>query len=260
MQDDSAQFEKLRFELKGRLAHITLNNPPDNLLSLQLLGEWSELMESVAGQAETAALLVSASGPSFIGGLDFSEHTREMVFSALERFRNICEFLLNVDYLTLALVDGKVRNWGCDLLPFFDLVLSSSAATFQYDNLAIGTFPAVGTIMLGQSAGFAASLQTFLTGHEMTAAQALELGLVSRVHPREELVVELKKTLAHLSTISTPVTGLMLRNLRRAKHETFQRFIDESYTDYLNILTDLEDFSEGVAAWVDRRPPAWKNR
>jgi len=160
----------------------------------------------------------------------------------------------------LALVDGKVRNWGCDLLPFFDLVLSSSAATFQYDNLAIGTFPAVGTIMLGQSAGFAASLQTFLTGHEMTAAQALELGLVSRVHPREELVVELKKTLAHLTTISTPVTGLMLRNLRRAKHETFQRFIDESYTDYLNILTDLEDFSEGGAAWVDRRPPAWKNR
>ncbi len=101
---------------------------------------------------------MSASGPSFIGGLDYSEHTREMVFSALERFRNICEFLLSVDYLTVALVDGKVRNWGCDLLPLLRRrAQPSSAATFQYDHLAIGTFPAVGTIVLGHQAGFTAS-------------------------------------------------------------------------------------------------------
>jgi methylglutaconyl-CoA hydratase len=260
MQDDAAPFEKVRFEVKGRLAHITLNNPPDNLLSLQLLGELSELMESAVGQTETAALLLTASGPSFCGGLDYAEHSREMVFSALERFRNIGEFLFNLDYPTVALVDGRVRNWGCDLLHFFDLVLASSAATFQYDNLAFGTFPPVGAILMGQTPGFAAALQTFLGGEEFPAARALELGLVSRVHPREELVAELKKTLAHLSTRSAPVTGLLLRNLRRSKHDAFQRFIDEAYTDYLNILTDYEDFGEGIAAWAERRPPSWKNR
>ncbi len=86
----------------------------------------------------------------------------------------------------------------------------------------------------------------------MTAAQALELGLVPGASAREELVAELKENPGAPVHAQHAGDRADAAQPARAKHEVFQRFIDESFTDYLNILTDLEDF--GIAAWV--RPAA----
>jgi len=252
--------QKIKVEIKNRLAHIILNDPPDNYLSIQMLGELADTLEWLAGQTDLVAVMFSASGGCFTSGLDYREHSRELVFTVLERFRSICNTMLALEFPSLAVVDGKVRNWGCDLLQFFDLVLASSSSTFQYDNLSTGTFPPLGALALADRNGLQPALECLLEGAEMTAARAQELGLISRMHPREAIVSELKKTMGSFSGHSTPVLSILLRSLRRRKLEIFNNFTDESFSDYLNLLTDLEDFNEGIAAWCEKRPPVWQNR
>jgi enoyl-CoA hydratase/carnithine racemase len=252
--------QKVKLEVKNRLAHVTLNDPPENYLSIQMLGELAEALDWLAGQTDLMAVMVSASGVNFSAGLDYREHSREMVFTVLERFRAICETLLNLEFPSIVVIDGKVRNWGIDILHYFDLILASSGATFQYDNLAWGTFPPLGALILSDRLGLQTALECLLEGGELNAARAQELGLIPRVHPREEIVAELKKTLGALSSHSTPVLSILMRSLRRRKLGIFQDFADEAFSDYLNLLTDLEDFNEGIAAWGEQRHPEWKNR
>ena len=73
--------QKIRLEVKNRLAHITLNDPPDNFLSIQMLGELADTLEWLAGQTDLVAVMFSASGGCFTAGLDYREHNRELVFT-----------------------------------------------------------------------------------------------------------------------------------------------------------------------------------
>ena len=139
-------------------------------------------------------------------------------------------------------------------------MLASSSATFHYDNLSCGTFPPLGALLLSERNGLQPALECLLEGAEMSASRAQELGLISRVLPREAIVAELKKTMGSFSSHSAPILSILLRSLRRRKLELFNNFTDESFSDYLNLLTDLEDFNEGIAAWCEKRPPTWQNR
>jgi len=256
---EDVEREKIKFEIKNRLAHVTLLNPPDNYLSHQLLAEMSETIDWLAGQSGLLGLLVSAHGPSFSLGFDYAEHSREMVFSILEKYRTICDNLLRREYPSVVLVDGKSRNWACDLLYFFDHVIAANTATFQFDHLQCGTFSPFSVLMMPERNSISATLQVFLAGAELTAAQAMDLGLVHQVVPRAELVGELKKFFGQLSTHSSSVVSLLMGNIRRRKAELFNNWADLSTTDYLNLLMDFEDYNEGIAAWCEKRPPVWKN-
>ena len=256
---EDVEREKIKVEVKNRLAHVTLLNPPDNYLSHQLLAELSEEVDAMAGQSGLLGVLFSAHGPNFSLGFDYAEHSREMVFSILEKYRAICDNLLRLECPTVVLVDGKSRNWACDLLYCFDHVIAANTATFQFDHLQCGTFSPFSVLMMPERAGVSAALQVFLNGAELTAAQVRELGLVHQVVPRAELGGELKKYFGLLSSHSSAVVSLLMGNIRRRKIELFNNWADLSTTDYLNLLMDFEDYNEGIAAWCEKRPPVWKN-
>jgi len=254
-----ASYEKIRFEVKNRLAHIILNNPPQNLLTHQMLCELEEAADWLAGQINLMAVIFSASGASFSSGLDFSEHSSEFIFSITERFRFISRSLLDLEWPTIAVVDGKVKNWGCDLLFFFDIVLAGANASFQYDNLSFGTFPPIGMIFLLEKLGYKETFKELVEGAEFSASRAAELDMVSLICPKEQLVAELKKTVASLNKRSASVMRIFLKNLRRRKSQLLDVYSDDIFSDYLNLLTDLNDYEEGIRAWIEKRMPSWKD-
>lgn len=252
-------FQKIRVELKNRLAHVVLNDPPSHYLTHQLMGEMSDALEWLSGQLGTMAVLFSGQGGHFSSGFDYSEHTREIVFSILERFRSVCQYLLNLDFPSIALVDGKVRNWACDLLFFFDYAIAESGATFHFDHLDAGAFSPFACLYLQETVGAKAASQAMMEGACLSAEQAREAGIVGRVAPREELVPALRDLITKIGSRSSAVAGLMLRNARRRKLEIFERFSDEVFADYLNVLSDFEDYNEGIQAWAEKRQPRWSN-
>ncbi|MBN2433438.1 MAG: enoyl-CoA hydratase/isomerase family protein [Acidobacteria bacterium] len=252
-------FEKIKLDVKNQLAHIILSDPPSNYLTMQMLGELEEALDWLAAQLDLRAVILSASGASFCSGADFSEHNRVMVFSIVERFRAICRLLLNIECPTLAVVDGKIRNWGCDLLLCFDTVLAGDQATFRYDDLRAGTFPALAPLLLAERTGEKKLLRLLHEGAEFGTEQALELDFVSHAYPREELVQQLKKVLGSFTRYSQPIQKLFLKNMRRRRVHLMDAFADDIFTEYLNLLVEFRDYEEGIQAWTEKRAPQWKN-
>jgi enoyl-CoA hydratase/carnithine racemase len=252
-------FEKIKLEVKNQLAHIILSDPPSNFLSMQMLGELEEALDWLSAQLDLRGVLVSASGSSFCSGADFSEHDRVMVFSIVERFRTVCRLLLNIECPTVAVVDGKIRNWGCDLLLFFDLALAGDRSTFCYDNLQAGTVPALAPLFMTEFIGQKALLQLLHEGKEFDPQQALQLDLISHVFPKEQLVQQLRATLASFTRYSQSIQKLFLKNMRRRKVHLMELFSEEIFTEYLNLLVEFLDYEEGIRAWTEKRAPEWKN-
>ncbi len=250
----------LKLEVKNRLAHITLKNPPDNFLTHDLLGELSEITEWVAGNLELMGLILSASGNTFSNGFDFSTHDASLVFSMTERFRSIANNLLSMECPTIAVVDGTTRNWGCDLLFFFDQVLASAESQFHYDNFSFGTYPPVGSLFMGHQVGPQRAFQILVDNRPIPADEARQMGIITRVCPKAELLTELRGLIGHIAGFSSAVTALSLRTLRRPKIDLWQAHADDIFSDYLNLLPDLADYAEGLLAWREKRPAVWKNR
>ncbi|MBP7864645.1 MAG: enoyl-CoA hydratase/isomerase family protein [Acidobacteria bacterium] len=253
------EFQSIHLEIKNRLAHVTFNRPPLNQLSHELLGEVCEAMETITADRELAAVLFTAQGGGFSTGFDYSEHSREIGFSITERFRNLCSYLLGLDVVSIAVANGKVKNAACDLLWFFDVVIADSEALFVYDNFRTGNFPPLGTVFLPERLGEKRTFSLLLEGGQMSVDEAVKAGLVTCHVPRDQISAELKKWIGNLFGQSTPVLGVALRNLRRRRQWLFENFVEDAYSDYLNDLAETEDYAEGIAAWVEKRPPVWKN-
>jgi len=252
-------FEKIKLDVKNQLAHIIMSDPPSNFLTMQMLGELEEALDWLAAQLDLRAVIMSASGASFCSGADFAEHNRVMVFSIVERFRSVLRLLLNVECPTVAVVDGKIRNWGCDMLLFFDVVLAGDQATFRYDDLRAGTYPVLAPLLLAERTGEKKLLQLLHDGTEFGTDRAVELDFVSQVHSREELVPQLRKVLGSFARYSLPIQKLFLKNLRRRRVQLMDSFADEVFTEYLNLLVEFRDYEEGIRAWSEKRSPQWQN-
>lgn len=254
------EYTLIRMEQKNRLVLLTLQNPPDQYLTHELLGELQDAMEQVTGSPDTLALLFASHGGIFSRGFFYPEHGRELTFSVLERFRTICAFLLALDFPTVAVVDGEARNWGADLLFFFDTVIASDRSTLVWDNLALGTFSPLASMMLADYAGEKGAYRILSEEETLDAEMARQIGLFSQVVPRESISSAVKTFVGSRATRSSAVGGLMARNMRRRKQDLFDRFVDELFAEYLNVLGDLDDYSEGLEAHIQGRPPSWLHR
>lgn len=251
---------KLRVDVRNGLAHLAFNDPPDHFLRLDVLGELVEALERAGGQPGIRALLLTGSGGHFSSGFEYGGLDEAMHFSLLERFRGVCSALLALDFPTVAVVDGRLRNWACDLLWFVDVVVATPDTSFLYDNLSIGSYPPLGALLLTERMGAKAAFRLLLEGEPISAVDAVSLDLVTSVHPREEQVGEIKRLLALLANRSGPVVGMMAKVLRRERQSRLQVDLEDLFAEYLNLLPDLEDYHEGLAARREGRQPVWRNR
>ncbi len=252
------EYRFVSLEIRNRLAHVTVNNPPVNYLSHDLLDEFNDLMETITAERELAAVLFS-SQVGFSAGFDYSEHSREIMFSIMERLRTLCMYLLGLDCVSIAIANGKVKNAACDLLWFFDVVVGDSQAIFCYDNFKTGNYPPMGSLFLPERIGEKRALGLLLDGGVMSAEEALAAGLLTCHVPREQISAELKKWVGLVLSNSSSVLVNALHNLRRRKQWVFDTWVEDVYSDYLNLLADTEDYAEGLSAWAEKRNPVWKN-
>jgi len=254
-----SEFSTINLEIKGRLARLMMNNPPDNFLTHQMMGEIEAALEVISTRMDILVLILSSIGNNFSSGLDYSEHKKELTFSLLERFHSICESLTMLEIPTMAVVNGRTKNWACDLLYFFDYVIASEDSIFVYDNLALGTFPPVGVFLLNRNLGDKKVFKILMQGSPFDAHLAKEANLITDFAPKEQLIQKANEALSIISSKSIKVSAVMLKHLRKQKEEILSLMTEDSFYDYLNLLPDFEDYREGLAAWREKRSPKWKH-
>jgi enoyl-CoA hydratase len=256
-------YETVRVEREGAIGVITLNRPRAlNALSNQLLRELAHAVDELEKDDVIACILVTGSEKAFAAGADIKEMQPRGYMDVFmsDLFTVDAERLAACRKPTIAAVAGYALGGGCELAMMCDTIIAADNAKFGQPEITIGTIPGIGgTQRLTRAVGKAVAMDMCLTGRMMDAAEAKTLGLVSRVVAIDLLMAEARKMANTIASMSRPAAMLAKEAVNRAFETTLNEGIRFERRVFHSTFA-LEDQKEGMGAFVEKRPPQFKNR
>jgi enoyl-CoA hydratase len=255
-------YETILVETRGRVGLITLNRPQAlNALNSQLLGEVNQALDAFEADANIGCIVVTGSEKAFAAGADIKEMAGlsypqiylDNQFSGWERVAGRRKPMI-------AAVAGFALGGGCEFAMMCDFIIAADNAKFGQPEIKLGVMPGMGgTQRLTRLVGRAKAMEMCLTGRMMGAEEAERSGLVARVVPAAELLSDALKTAETIASMSLPVAMMTKETVNRADEVTLQEGIRFERRVF-HAMFATADQKEGMAAFVEKRPPRFENR
>jgi enoyl-CoA hydratase len=256
-------FEHIIVERKNGVGVIRLNRPKMlNALSFGVFGEIASAVDMLENDDGIGCLLVTGSEKAFAAGADIKEmQPKGFVDMFNSDFSSIGGArLAQCRKPTIAAVSGYALGGGCELAMMCDIIIAADTAKFGQPEITLGTIPGIGgTQRLTRAVGKFKAMDLCLTGRMMDAAEAERAGLVSRIVPADRLMEEATAIAEKIATMSQPALAMAKSAVNRALETTLAEGM-EVERDLFRATFALDDRSEGMAAFVEKRPPNFKNR
>ncbi len=239
---------------------LTLNRPAQrNALSVGLMRSLRDALQEQSGRAECRAIVLRGAGPVFSAGHDLRELIGRPIDEQRAVFSLCSELMLAVQRAVqpvIASVHGLATAAGCQLVASCDLVVASDQARFATPGVKIGLFCSTPAVALSRAIGRKRAMEMLLTGTPIDAATAAAWGLVNRVVPPDRLDAEVMALVGQIAS-SSPLT------IRIGK-EAFYRQVEAGLEDAYDLMGETMaanavagDAQEGMAAFLEKRPPVW---
>jgi enoyl-CoA hydratase len=249
-------------ETRGRVGLIRLNRPAAlNALNAILQNELLAAAEKFDADSAIGCTVITGSDKAFAAGADIKDMAQKSYGDAfLGDFAADYERLTRLRKPLIAAVAGFALGGGCELAMMCDIIIAADTAKFGQPEIKLGVIPGMGgTQRLTRAIGKAKAMDLILTGRMMDAAEAERSGLVARVVPAADLLTEAMK-------IADAIAALSLPSVLAAK-EAVNRALETSLSEGLRFerrifhgLFATEDQKEGMAAFIAKRPPAFRNK
>jgi enoyl-CoA hydratase/carnithine racemase len=242
-------------------ARITLNRPEKrNALSLELMQDLIDTLRSVSTDPGVRVIVLEAAGPAFSAGHDLSEMIgRDVPF--FQRLFDVCtELMETIHHLpqpVIAKVQGIATAAGCQLVAACDLAVAADSARFATPGVKIGLFCSTPMVPLSRAIGRKRALDMLLTGRPVDAATALDWGLVNRVVPAASLEDEVAAIVEAIAR-SSPLTVGIGKEAFYAQIELDEHRAYDLTKAVMAMNARADDAQEGMSAFLEKRPPAWR--
>jgi enoyl-CoA hydratase/carnithine racemase len=257
------RYEHVLLEHDGPVAVVTMNRPERrNALSLAHMTELIDAFRGLGARSDTGAVVLRGAGPAFCAGHDLGE----MIDRELEDFRHIfavCADLMKtiqgIPQPVIAEVHGIATAAGCQLVATCDLAVAADVARFATPGVRIGLFCSTPMVALSRAVGRKKALEMLLTGESVDAEDALRSGLVNRVVPADRLREETLALAGQVAAASHHVVGLG----KHAFYEQIDMTQDAAYEYTREVMSRNAadaDGQEGMCAFLQKRPPVWRER
>jgi enoyl-CoA hydratase len=254
-------YQNIQVEQRGRVGVIRLDRPQAlNALNSALNAELGQAVAAFDADAGIGCMLLTGSDKAFAAGADIKEMAEK---SAVEVFTE--DFAGNWDAVArarkpvVAAVAGFALGGGCELAMQCDLIIAADTAKFGQPEIKLGVIPGIaGTQRLPRAVGKAKAMELILTGRMMEAAEAERAGLVARVVPASSLMEEALRIAETIASMSLPA----LIAAKEAVNRAFESPLAEGARFERRIFATLfatADQKEGMAAFIDKRPPRFRH-
>ena len=255
-------YENIIVETKGKVGIVRLNRPHAlNALNAALIGELCPAIDAFEADANIACVVLTGSDKAFAAGADIKEMAGKSFMDAyMGDFVSTWDRVAHMRKPAIAAVAGFALGGGCELAMQCDLIIAADNAKFGQPEIKLGVIPGIGgTQRLTRAVGKAKAMDLCLTGRMMDAAEAERAGLVARVVPLASLMEETLKAAETIASMSLPALMIGKEAINRA----FETSLAEGVRFERRVFHSLfatEDQKEGMAAFVEKRPPKFKNR
>lgn len=251
--------------VSGHVARVTLNRPEvHNAFDDRLILELTDTFERLAADRAVRAVVLCANGRSFSAGADLNWMRRTAGYSEtenLEDARKLAHMLRVLDGMpqpTLALVQGPAYGGGVGLVACCDIAVAVPEAAFSLSEVRLGLLPAAISPYVVAAIGPRQARRYFLTAERFDAEMAMRIGLVHEVAPREDLEQTGQRILAALAEGGPEAQAASKRLVARVARGPLDDAMVEDTATRIAALRAGEEGQEGIAAFLDRRRPAWR--
>lgn len=258
-------YSTIIYETEDGIAQITLNRPEVlNALNDELLGELDRALAEAAADDSVGVIILTGSGEkAFAAGADIGELAELDAVGAVNLARRGQAITRRMERLgkpVIAAINGFALGGGCELAMACTLRIASESALLGQPEVNLGLIPGYGgTQRLARLVGKGRALDLILTGRNVKADEALAMGLVNQVVPADSLLDTARKLAGKLKGKAP----LALRFATEAIDGGFEMSLDDGLNweaHLFGLCASTEDMKEGLAAFIDKRKPAFKGR
>jgi len=260
-QESGMAYETILVETRGKVGLVTINRPDAlNALNSTVIRELNQALDAFEADTGIGAVVLTGSDKAFAAGADVKE-MKDLHFPStyLEDFITAWDKVANRRKPIIAAVSGFALGGGCELAMMCDMIFASDTAKFGQPEIRLGIMPgAGGSQRLTRAVGKAKAMDLCLTGRMMDAAEAERAGLVARIIPVADLVTEALKAAETIAGFSLTAVVMTKEAVGRA----FETSLAEGVRAERRLFQSLfatHDQKEGMAAFVEKRPAAFKN-
>lgn len=249
----------LEISHQGQVATLTLQRPPDNIMSLEMMEEINGALLSLRDARDLKVLVLRGSGEVFSRGIDLTEHSRDRVTRLVQVFHRIFETIRLLNVVSVAAVGGPAVAGGFALALGCNLVVARRSATFALPEVQRGLFPPLPCVILPRAAPRRKAMEWILLGEDISADELASYGLVNRVFPDDEFEAGTQRVIDRLIARSGPVLQLARRAQTESYYATYEEALFKVENLYLRDLLALHDPHEGIQATLEGREAEWHN-
>jgi len=259
----SEQYANILVERRGAVGIVTLNRPQAlNALNAALVAEIGRALDDLEGDDAIGAIVLTGNEKAFAAGADIKEMADKTYMQAYAEdfITKGWERVAQCRKPVVAAVAGFALGGGCEVAMMCDIVIAADNARFGQPEINLGTMPgAGGTQRLPRFIGKAKAMDLCLTSRMMDAAEAERLGLVSRIVPPDKLMDEALAVADKVASMSRPIAMMVKEAVNRAFETTLAEGVRFERRLFHSTFA-TEDQKEGMAAFIAKRKPGFKNR
>ena len=257
-----ADYHYILVEREERVGIVTLNRPKElNALNFQLVDELANALEMFDRDEEIRCIIITGTGEkAFAAGADIKEMADKSPIDMMRGGFEAWGRIRRIRTPMIAAVGGYALGGGCELAMHCDMIIASENARFGQPEILIGVMPgAGGTQRLARVLGKYRTMEIVLTGAQITAQEMADLGLVNKVVPRGQHLIEASK-LAKTVAAQAPVAAQLAKEAVLAAFETSLEEGLEIERKNFFLLFATEDMREGMRAFIEKRPANFQGR
>jgi enoyl-CoA hydratase/carnithine racemase len=257
----SESYQTLRYEIEGRIARITLDRPPANLIDRASILEYHAALTMAGNDSAVRVILLTGAGKGLSGGVDLNYLEPFAAAEMAEFLRLFYVETLNIvrglSKPVIAAVHGYAREGACTLAFACDMIIASDDASFGYPGVPnLAAPPGMHVWFLQRLIGRMRAAELIFTGEPIGASDAERLGLITRMVPREDLLVEANALALKIAAMSPDALKRTRDLLYRMEDMNFSE-VPEAALEALSSAFDSEDSREARRAFLEKRAPRW---
>lgn len=259
------ELQNTLYEVRDKIAYVTLNRPKVlNALNRQTMDELRDIFLDIRHRSDAMAVILTGSGEkAFVAGADINELATQTPLQGKDtshRGQHVLEIIETLGKPVLAAINGFALGGGCELAMACHLRFASDNAKLGQPEVKLGLIAGYGgTQRLVRLVGLGRALELLLSGEQISAQRAAEIGLVNRVYPQADLIKESEAYLQKVIANGPIAVRLSIEAAVRGSQMTLAEGLNLEATMF-GLVCTTEDMKEGTRAFIEKRTANFQNK